>query len=552
MLTPDRFSLYADTARHLRPSQIAGRVRRIVPVAALAAGTASGTVWAPLAAGLPAPPPPQGGPAAPPESDGVFRAVGLARAWPAPGFWTDAGDGLLYLFHVHGFSALEAADLEDPGAAQFWARVIEDWLRHNDAPALPAWHPFPLSGRLIAWAGALSRSAWQDDLQGRVVASMGRQLRVLRRSVEHDVGGNHVLRNATALVVAGHCLGEARAAAMGERLLAREVPRQMLADGGHEERSPSYQQEVLRDLEVACLVLERAGRGTPSWAGRVDDGRRWLGRLAGPDGGLPLFNDAWESPAIRGSAAAIDDLAASGYAVGRAGGEQIAVDVAPLCPPHLPAHAHADVLAFELWADGHRVICDPGAGAYTGADRDLFRSTRMHATVTVDGQDQCRFWGSFRAAGLPRVSDRTVRRAQNGWLVVTGEHDGYRRLSEPVRHHRTIAWHPAAGVVVVDRLLGRGRHDVVASLPLAPGLEGTGPFAASALGDGALERVAARYAPYVGTQRAAERLELRRAVGAGETFGLALLRDGRRATLDGGRVAVDGAAPLELEQLRNG
>ena len=49
-------------------------------------------------------------------------------------------------------------------------------------------------------------------------------------------------------------------------LLARELPRQLLADGGHEERSASYTMLLLdRLVELAC-VLQAVGGDCPPLA----------------------------------------------------------------------------------------------------------------------------------------------------------------------------------------------------------------------------------------------------------------------------------------------
>ena len=67
-----------------------------------------------------------------------------------------------------------------------------------------------------------------------------------------------------------------------------------------------------------------------------------------------------------------------------------------------PAHAHADALSFQLWADGRPVVVDPGMPTYdAGAERDWFRGTRAHSTVAIDG-DQFEPWGAFRSGPLPR------------------------------------------------------------------------------------------------------------------------------------------------------
>ncbi len=114
----------------------------------------------------------------------------------------------MFLFHLHGFAELAryASGPASEAGDRYWEAVIAGWLDAFELPALPAWHPYPMSGRIVAWCAALSREGWLASLRPALLRSLSRQARLLRRSVEHDIGGNHVLRNATALVVAGVCL----------------------------------------------------------------------------------------------------------------------------------------------------------------------------------------------------------------------------------------------------------------------------------------------------------------------------------------------------------
>lgn len=503
------FSVLLDAARVARPRQVAGRARRLVPPSLLAAGRPAPVTWRPLAAGLGADPAPQGGPAPPPHRDGRLRFVGVERPADAPDLWS--GGPLLVRFGVHGFEPLAAYAAGERSAEgdAFWARLIERWLTECAAPDPVGWHPFPLSGRVIAWCAALSRGGWPDALADAMRASLARQLLLLRRAVEHDVGGNHVLRNAAALVIGGACLGDARGLRRGRRLLDAEVPRQLLPGGGHEERSPSYHREVLADLEAAAALL-----GAPAWAGRLDAMRAWLAALAAPDGSLPLLNDAWEGPPVAPAAEAVS--ARDGLVVLRGDGLHAVLDCAPLGPAHLPAHVHADALSFTLWRDGGWVVADPGAFTYAGPERDAFRGTAAHATVTVGGRDQCAFWGPFRASRLPRVEHGPVERRDDGWLVVRASHDGY----APAVHHRTFAFHPERGLVVADRVEGA---DVVSRVPLAPGAD---PAWVRPL-HGEAERVPGTYAPYLGA--AVDTTVLVQRPVAGRPFGWAVLRPGATA-----------------------
>lgn len=527
----DALHLYADAARSVHRKQLLHRPRRALPPALLMIGTPA-CGWSPLARGLGIDRAPQSGPVPGPAEMGIFQAVGAERLLVAD-FWTDRRDGLLFLFHLHGFAELARYCGGPRSRAEdaFWEHVVRDWLARNGRPAGPGWHPYPTSGRIVAWCAALSRGDWPEDLTVSMRASLGRQLLLLRRSVEHDIGGNHVLRNAAALIVGGACLRDEAAQRRGLKVLKAELRAQILADGGHEERSPSYHRAVLADLEDVATLLERT-TGVPPWLeAAIGAMRGWLAALAGPDGALPLLNDAWEGPPVAGSGAPFHDLADTGYLVLRHGNDQAVLDLAEVSPPHLPPHAHADVGSFVLWIDGRPLVVDPGTGRYEEPERSRLRSTAAHSTLEVDGVDQFLPWGPFRAAFLPRV-----RRPES----MTVEHDGYRRLDDPVVHERRFTWIPGGGLVVLDRLRARRAHLSASRLPLAPGVRADdAPLRFVALGVGAnpvVER--AEYSPHLGRTEPIEVLVRRARLAPGEVTGWALLRQGYDVRLDGDRLTV--------------
>jgi hypothetical protein len=529
-MTFERAGLYIDAARRMRPRQLAWRTRRLIPPRLVGLGIdRDGPVsWRPLPPGLGVSPAPQSGAVEPPHRDGIFRAVGRSRRFPQPGFWTDGRNGLLFLFHLHGFEDLAVyAGSEDDSGDGFWQEVLESWLTEHPAPRMPSWHPFPTSLRLVSWCAAISNSAgWPPAFKERLAREIRREARYLRRCVEHDIGGNHVLKNGVALALSGTLLGDGPLQRAGLKLLRREVPRQFLADGGHEERSTSYHRVAVADLED----LRRALGATPRW---LDDaiaaGRRWTESLAGPDGRLPLLNDAWEGPPIRGERAKepLTQLQESGYVVFRHGDDQAVVDVGPLCPPHLPPHGHADALSFVFWGDGRPVVVDPGAAAYTGPLRNRFRATAAHNTVEVDGQSQCVLWGDFRLARLPTVRAAPPRKHASGVITVAACHDGYRRLEDPVVHQREFVWWPAAGVVVVDRIQAGAAHRVRTRLHFPPELgPRDGPFIPRPVGKAFAMTLDDLYSPHVGVTRQATSLEQALTVQPRELFGWSLLREG--------------------------
>jgi Heparinase II/III-like protein/Heparinase II/III N-terminus len=539
--------------------QVVGRARRLVPPWLLMVGAAPARASAfhAIAEGLGAETAPQSAPSSAAEEAQAFTAVGSTRAFePSRAFWSDRSDGLLFLFHLHGFAELpRALDRRDRSRTlPFWSRVITSWLDLFERPELPAWHPYPTSVRTIAWSAALSTDAWDGVLRQRAVESLWRQAHYLRRSVEHDIGGNHVLKNATALAFAGACFPDSLLLDRALRLLDRELPRQFLADGGHEERSTSYHREALHDLRQVAELLHRSGRSTPTALQEtIDRGEAWSEAITGPDLKLPLLNDAWEGPLLtRRAVEDITVLPASGHVVMRHGADQVVFDCGPLSPRHLPPHAHADALSIVAWFDGEQLAVDRGSFAYSGPRRDHFRATAAHNTVEIERQSQCTFWGDFRASRLPTVELGAVERDQ-GAVLVSASHDGYRHLPGRPIHQRVLVWLPGDGLLIVDRIDSQAAHAVRSFLHLAPSVtlvEGfVGRISLVALGPLSTKCIAERHAPWLGTEVAAHTLVQEGSLLPLAPFGWSLLRAGTTVrALDTRSVCVersDGSA-LEL------
>ena len=229
----------------------------------------------------------------------------------------------------------------------------------------------------------------------------------------------------------------------------------MLSDGGHYERSPVYHLIVLRDL----LEVEAAVPGSVP-ADVIERMQRFAAGLARPDGQPALFNDGTLDLAPRlelpPPQEGLSVFPETGYAVWRRGGVWLAFDCGPPSPPYLPAHAHADALSFQLWLDGAPVVVDPGMPTYEqGAERDWFRGTRAHSTVSIDGRDQFELWGAFRSGPLPKVE-----------LVdaAPGLFEARLETAAGVTHERSIAIGDAR-IELEDRV-GGGTGEIESALPL--------------------------------------------------------------------------------------
>ena len=137
-------------------------------------------------------------------------------------------------------------------------------------------------------------------------------------------------------------------------------------------------------------------------------------------------------------------------------------------------HKHNDLLSFEYHHSGAALIVDPGSYVYTsdGEARNRFRGTASHNTLMIDGVEQ----NELRPDWLFRLFEtshaESVSFADSGGVVeYVGRHHGYERLQQPVTHERTFRFTKESGrLVIIDRLTGRGRHELRWHFRLAPGV----------------------------------------------------------------------------------
>jgi hypothetical protein len=102
--------------------------------------------------------------------------------------------------------------------------------------------------------------------------------------------------------------------------------------------------------------------------------------------------------------------------------------------------------------------------------RNFFRGSRAHNTVVVDGQDQS---GLLDTQRVYRPAQATLHRWISGdhFDFVDGSHDGYERLSAPITHRRQVFFVKPEYWVVIDWLMGQGKHCFDLCFHLMPGVD---------------------------------------------------------------------------------
>jgi heparinase II/III-like protein len=443
----------------------------------------------------------------------------------ARGFWSDIdyldprfGDHkITWEINRHQHWTALARAFHLTGDRHYYAAVVdqlENWMAVNPPLRGVNWASMLEIGfRCLSWIWTLhffattathdeDRAPWIVDL----LIGLNRQLEHVARNLSRYFSPNtHLSGEALSLYIAGQVLPElgnsGRWVRLGREILIDEAERQILADGGHAERSAHYHRYTtdfyLHALLVARLTDDPFAPGFERVARRVSNYLRDLtddcGRLPllGDDDGGQLFPICSRAPwdcrdTLSAAAVILDDpglavseppeevfwlcgdavhtassfrlttrpstaLTESGYFVSRnREGDHLLFDAGQ--HGYLNGgHAHADALSIVLTRGSHPLLVDPGTATYTmdPAMRNLFRSTAMHNTVVVDGRSQSEPRGAFHWRTTTNAR-AVVRHFEPRFDYIEGQHTGYQRIV----HTRAVASVHGFGWVIVDHLLG--------------------------------------------------------------------------------------------------
>ena len=358
-----------------------------------------------------------------------------AVAWFVP---TDDNHVRLWRMNLHYFEYLRDLAVDDALA------LITDWIirvrPRNKRSSFAGWTPYAISLRLSSWldwwsvsADKISDAAFTDTF----AASICEQADYLLANIETDVGGNHLIKNIRALWECSAVFADERGArwrAAADRRLQRELPDQILMDGLHFERSPSYHAQVFSDLLAICALRPRDA-WTETLEERLDKMGRTLQLLTHPDKkiaqfgdsglsmatGVPEILEAWAQARMRPIArcSGVFALPEGGFYGARSGGDYLVVKMGPLGANALMAHAHGDWGSFEWSLNSQRVIVDQGVFEYfDGERRRASRSTASHNTASLGTVEQADFFGAFRCGRRPNPTAPFFRQLPEGFELV--------------------------------------------------------------------------------------------------------------------------------------
>ena len=371
---------------------------------------------------------------------GEIELAGELVRHPSPR-WFPPSAGPEWFAAWHGFGWI--ADLTTAGgtARDAASDLVRSWLRENAGWHDVTWRADVLATRIFAWIGHFDEIVKRDQdqtLRRAMLTSIAAQLRHLGRTASWEVAGAARLRALTGLIAGRAAIGDSETRlARVLKVLEREIPTQILPDGGHLSRNPSLQLQVLQDLIDTRAVLRAVQIETPpSVQQAIERMAPMLRFFRHGDRRLALFNDSLEEDGVlidlvltrsETKGRPPSQAANTGFDRLQAARSLVIVDTGRSPPRGFDETAHAGALSFEMSHERERIIVN--CGAYRGPKSSwsrVGRASAAHSVLVVADTNsvEIREDGALGRAPTSLARERAEHEGQQ-WISAT--HDGYRQ-----------------------------------------------------------------------------------------------------------------------------
>lgn len=408
------------------------------------------------------------------DSQYVACFLNYSKKLNLPEDWNVEFPNKLWVYNLHYFEDLLSKNAHKKN--QFHIQLLNQWIDENPEGFKNGWEPYPTSLRIVnilkAWLGGL-------ELDEKLLNSVFIQASFLSNNLEKHLLGNHYFSNLKALLFAGLIYNNKRWLRIAEKGLVNQIPEQILEDGANFELSPMYHSLMLIDMldmyNLSKAYEEKISSQLSSLFKKyIPKMLDFMEVMMHPDGCVSFFNDSvdgiapskkvvenyatklgFEIRPIDYSKTQIINNSSSGYICAITPGNKLIFDVSNIGPDYIPSHAHADTLSFELSLGNERVFVNSGTSQY-GMNKSRLnqRKTKSHNTVEIDGKDSSQVWGNFRVANRARISEKSFEINSNNRILLSGEHDGYKRAFKRCNHSRNIDFDENT-LIVRDFISGR-------------------------------------------------------------------------------------------------
>lgn len=377
---------------------------------------------------------------------GLFTVGGAAIPF-AHDLWDETDHYPQWIEHLHGFSWLR--DLRALGGDQsrrLARQMVDRWIAQNDRWDDRIWTPQILGQRISMWLSTYDFfcGSAEDRFQERYVASLMRQAKHLSRIFPGDLHGLELLRAAKGLIFAGLAFPDRETwAVQGFEAALREIPKQILKDGGHVSRSPQILAETLQIMLDLRCALYRANLPVPDVLKRsIERAGSALKFFRYADKKLGLFHGGQESDIglldaiqaqVVSSGKCETSLRDSGFQRAVLGRSLFMLDVGSIPDKPYDRGHHSAPLAFEFAYGRERIFTNCGSHPSHPDWKQVLRHTAAHNALTINGRPvhETHDDGSIIRHHAPIECTRVETKDT---CLLDAVHDGYARAG--VTHRR--------------------------------------------------------------------------------------------------------------------
>ena len=401
--------------------------------------------------------------------------------------WSCRNKSKLWRYNLHYFDYLNEVNRSEEEKLA----LLDSWVDSNSIGKEDAWEPYTVSLRIVNWVWYFTKRKLSDN---NLDVSLYNQSAWLYNNIEYHILANHILKNAKALIFSGSYFNDREAKKWRQKGLSifiSEVNEQILADGGHCEKSPMYHCIVLEDcLDVINLIKTNRLRvdklNYKLLKSKTIHALQFLENIIDLNDDIPLFNDSAFGISMEpkelfnygnkvlgfrvsntSNADYVKKLPESGYYVIKNKKWFCIIDCGEISPPYQPGHTHCDILSYELMLNNKRMIVDTGVHNYNNGDlRNYSRKTSSHNTVVIDGKEQSEIWSAFRVARRARIYNALLTQLDDR-IVFKGSYAPYWNKNRII-HERSIVFNCSNEWLIVDEIKGSGKHRVEGYVHIHP------------------------------------------------------------------------------------
>lgn len=343
----------------------------------------------------------------------------------------------------------------------FFLKCIINWIKKSkNKHKLDS---YPTSLRIVNWIFFINNYNVNLKKNNIILLTLFNHSNILYNNIEYHLLGNHLFKNAKALIFAGLFFKSKTSdkwLKKGFEILKKQISNQILEDGGHYELSPMYHSIFLQDLIEIYIIFKNnnfESNYLPIIKSKILKMYHWLMIMTHPDGSISLFNDTAENISLTFKEleniiftifpneknlkkSTIKNifypLKYSGYYNINFDNFYLIADIGDIKPKFLPGHSHADTLSFELSVFGNRFIVNSGTSTYEyNTLRLLQRSTSLHSTLTYNNKNSSDVWKSFRVGKKAKSEILLISENKENMRLI-GKHNGYQSLFKKLIHKR--------------------------------------------------------------------------------------------------------------------